>query len=263
MKLFFFMFASLLLVISPAMAGQQMGSVVALRGSVAIERPGSRLEARIKSGIELQDTVQTAAASRAKLLFLDDSVLTMGDNSRMNIKEFIHNSGDRGKSIFNLLDGKMRAVVGKTKFQVETPTAVAAARGTVINFEVGKIGNRYYTKIICLEGSVEVFTKVPGDKGSLELVQGESVTIMEGEPLGLPGTTGTTSAIHQLSIADQATARVDTSIGVPEINVPKMTLPEILPLPGPGPDILLPVIPIAGQQQPPVQPTGVVIRLNF
>ena len=39
-----------------------------------------------------------------------------------------------GHRYFNLLEGKMRSVVGKTKLQIHTPTAVAAARGTVIFF---------------------------------------------------------------------------------------------------------------------------------
>jgi hypothetical protein len=291
MKRFIFVFTSLLLAASPSMAGQQVGSVVALRGSVTIERPGARLDAKLKSGVELQDTVQTALISRAKLLFIDDSVLTLGDNSRMSIKEFIHSSSDRGKSIFNLLDGKMRAVVGKTRFQVETPTAIAAARGTVIYFEVGKIGTRYYTRIICLEGVVDVNSRVAGDDGTLELIQGQSVTIMEGERIRLPGAAAASPVTLQPT---KSTNLVPAAAGVPvdqvtdttpagkvpgldaarspaelqspltpEIKVPTITMSEITPPPDPGPTAPPPVIPIAGQQQPPVQPAGVTIRLNF
>ncbi len=271
---------------APAQAAQQVGSVVAMRGSVAIERPSGRVEAKVKSAFEFQDTVVTSAASRAKLLFVDDSVLTLGDSSRMNIKEFIHSSGDRGKSIFNLLDGKMRAVVGKTRFQVETPTAVAAARGTVIYFETGKIGKRYYTKIICMEGVVEVRSKVPGDTAVAELEEGDSITVMEGERLGLSGSTGKLSSNSQSSnmtpvvpaaadvpveqaevlrtgLADQAIARNNTSIGLPEIRVPVVTLSEIMPPPIPGSELPFPVVPVAGQQQLPVQPAGVTIHINF
>jgi hypothetical protein len=284
MKRFLCIGAGLLLSAATARAGQQVGSVVALRGAVAIERSGSRLEAKIKSGVELQDTVQTAATSRAKLLFIDDSVLTLGDNSRMSIKEFIHSSSDRGRSIFNLLDGKMRAVVGKTKFQVETPTAIAAARGTVIYFEVGKIGNRYYTKIICLEGAVEVRSRVAGDTAVVELNAGNSIIIMEGEPLRVSGSSGNAApggsgsetpqvvqsgisslpgGVQMISLGDQTIARNDTSIGGPEIQVPAVTITDIMPAPRPGPDTPPPVIPITGQQQPPVQPAGVKIQIGF
>ena len=71
-------------------------------------------------------------ASRTKMRFIDDSILTLGENSRVSIKEYIYSKDKGGKSIFNLLDGKMRSVVGKTRFEIHTPTAVAAARGTII-----------------------------------------------------------------------------------------------------------------------------------
>src|SRR5690242_3987390 len=90
-----------------ASAAQDVGKVVAVRGKATIERGSAKLEARVKSGIQGSDIVNTAAESRAKLLFLDDSVLTLSDNSRLVVTEFIHSKGERGTSVFNLLDGKM------------------------------------------------------------------------------------------------------------------------------------------------------------
>ena len=90
----------------------------------------------VNSGIQPNDTVRTAAGSRVKMKFVDDSVLTLVDNSKLVIKEFLYSKEKGGKSIFNLLDGKMHSIVGKTKFEVQTPTAIAAARGTVIFFQV-------------------------------------------------------------------------------------------------------------------------------
>ena len=119
-------------------AEQEIGKVVALRGSAAIERGGTRLTAAVNSGILPTDVIKTAGDGRVKMRFIDDSVLTVGENSRLAIKEFFYSKEKGGRSIFNLLDGKMHSVVGKTKFEVQTPTAIAAARGTVIYFEVGE-----------------------------------------------------------------------------------------------------------------------------
>ena len=120
-----------------AAAEQDIGKVVAIRGKATIERGNSTLTPGVNSGIQPSDIIKTAGDCRIKLRFIDDSVLTVGENSRMVVKEFIYSKDKGGKSIFNLLDGKMHSVVGKTKFEVHTPTAVAAARGTVIYFEVG------------------------------------------------------------------------------------------------------------------------------
>jgi hypothetical protein len=118
-------------------AAQDVGRVVALRGKATIERGGASLDAGVNAAILESDVIRTASNCRVKMRFVDDTVLTLGENSRLAVKEFIYSKGTRGKSIFNLIDGKLHSVVGHTKFEVQTPTAVAAARGTVIYFEVG------------------------------------------------------------------------------------------------------------------------------
>jgi hypothetical protein len=164
-----------------AAAEQEVGKVVAVRGKATIERGPAKLDAKVKSGIQGSDTVKTAAESRAKLLFIDDSVLTLSDNSRLVVTEFIHSKGERGTSIFNLLDGKMRSVVGKTKFEVQTPTAVAAARGTIIFFNVSSVNNVASTKIICHEGTVEVRSKSRAVPGVALLTPGKMIVISAGQ----------------------------------------------------------------------------------
>lgn len=163
-------------------ADQQAGRLVQLRGSATIERGNAQLPAQLKAGILASDVITTANASRAKLLFIDDSVLTMAENSKLVVKEFIFSKGKEGKSVFNLLDGKMRSVVGKTKFEVHTPTAVAAARGTVIYFDVGVRNNQSYSKIICLEGNVQIRNILNTVSGQVTLTPGTMVVVKANEP---------------------------------------------------------------------------------
>lgn len=120
-------------------AERDIGKVVALRGTATIERGNSRMEAAVGSPLRVSDRIETDADSRVKLVFIDDSVLTLGENSRLQVKDFLYSKGKRGKSIYNLLEGKLHSVVGRTRFEMQTPTAVAAARGTVIYFEVGNV----------------------------------------------------------------------------------------------------------------------------
>jgi hypothetical protein len=167
-------------------AEDAVGKVVALRGKATIQRDRTSLDASLKMGIQLRDTFQTGPNARAKLMFIDGSVLTLGDNSKLVVKEFIYAKGEKGKSIFNLIDGKMRSVVGRTKFEVQTPTAVASARGTVIFFDVGAINNQLYSKIICLEGNVRVRNINPAVTGEVTLTPGTMILIKEGEPLPKP-----------------------------------------------------------------------------
>lgn len=128
-----------------ALAEEDVGAIVAIRGKDFIQRDDKSFEAEVSDNLFMNDTVSTRKASRAKMLFIDDSVLTIGENSKVVIKEVIYSKHKMGRSVFSLLEGKMRSIVGKTQFEVHTPTAVAAARGTVILTETGIMddGRRY------------------------------------------------------------------------------------------------------------------------
>lgn len=122
-----------LLMPSPGMSSDKAGEVRALSGKATIYRSGKSIGVSAKDVIFLMDTIETEKASKAKILFVDDSLLTLAENSRLLVKEYL--TGDdkkRGQSIFTLIDGKVRAVVGRNALEIHTPTAVAAARGTVL-----------------------------------------------------------------------------------------------------------------------------------
>jgi uncharacterized membrane protein YgcG len=163
-------------------ADQAVGKFVQLRGTATIERDKGQLPAKVKGSILASDIITTGSSSKAKMLFIDDSVMTMAENSKLSIKEFVYSKGKEGRSIYNLLDGKMRSVVGRTKFEVHTPTAVAAARGTVIYFDVGMVNNQSYSKIICLEGNVQIRNIVSTVSGQVTLTPGTMVVVKANEP---------------------------------------------------------------------------------
>jgi hypothetical protein len=178
--------AGILLLASIALAADEVGSVVALKGAALIQRNAKSIEAKLKDGLLIQDTVETKESAKAKLLFIDDSVLTLAEKSKVIIREFIYSKDARGRSIFNLIDGKMRSVVGKSDFEIHTPTVVAAARGTVFECEVGKSGGRVFTTCTCFEGMVDIRSTDPTISGSVTLRPGMTVTVPIGQPLPAP-----------------------------------------------------------------------------
>jgi hypothetical protein len=169
-----------------ANGAEVVGTVASLRGIVTIQRGTGEFPAKPKLGLLTHDSVFTGADSRVKLDFIDGSILTLGELSKLSVDEFIHSKMERGKSLFNLIDGKLRAVVGKTRFEVQTPTAVAAARGTEILFAVGRANNRPFAKIICLAGVVAVRSASPAIPGETMLPAGSMVIVNEGEPVPKP-----------------------------------------------------------------------------
>lgn len=116
-----------------------IGIIVTVQGTVTIDHldPSGAVQAKIDDHVLFKDIIETRKESRTKTLFDNDSVLTVGENSRVEITEYIYDPGQSTRSmVVKLVQGRLRALVGKvfaqsgSKFEVHTPTAVAAARGT-------------------------------------------------------------------------------------------------------------------------------------
>jgi len=193
---------------------REVALVVQLRGKALVERGEQQaFEAFIKSPIERNDIVETLRKSRAKMLFRDESIMTLGPESRASVKEFTEGmEGRKGATKLNLLSGKMRTVVGKSSFEVHTPTVVAAARGTIIEFTVAVVGGKTVTVVSCLEGTVELSSNDGSVRGVLLLKEGQTAVLYEGqdpstiEPVptagytGLPGSATVVTAIETEAI---------------------------------------------------------------
>ena len=123
----------------PAKDQIDIGIFTAVEGKVAVTHPGllQAITAKIQEGVLFKDVIETDKESRTKALLNDDSILTVGEHSRVEITEHIYDPNKGVRSVvLNLVKGKVRALVGKafagsgSKFEIHTPTAVAAARGT-------------------------------------------------------------------------------------------------------------------------------------
>ncbi|MEK6743389.1 MAG: FecR family protein [Nitrospirota bacterium] len=169
----------------PSWAVDKAGDVVSVRGKAVIERKAGKIDARIKDALLESDSVVTRDKARVKMLFRDDSILTLGANSKLVIKKYLYSpESKRAESIYELADGRLRSVVGSSGFKVTTPTAFAAARGTVFtvsyNMETGA------TEITVLEGSVEVRNINAEIAGTEVVTAGQSSTVSGDKPPTTP-----------------------------------------------------------------------------
>ena len=116
-----------------------IGFYTALLGQASVTHPGEDpvLPVKLHDEVFFKDVIQTQGESRTKALFQDDSMLTVGENSRVEIDEYIYNPEKNVRqAVVKLMQGQVRALVNKvfkangSRFEVHTPSAVAAARGT-------------------------------------------------------------------------------------------------------------------------------------
>ena len=130
---------SLALTCSPAVAADEIGFYTAVAGQVSVTHPGDThlIPVKLHDQVLFKDVIETQHESRTKAFFQDDSILTVGEDSRVEINEYVYQPENNVRqAVVKLLQGQLRALVSKvfkangSKFEVHTPTAVAAARGT-------------------------------------------------------------------------------------------------------------------------------------
>ena len=116
-----------------------IGFYTAVLGTATVTHlgEGQVLPVKLQDEVLFKDVIQTEHDSRTRALFQDDSMLTVGENSRVEIDEYIYNPEKNVRlAIVNLMQGQVRALVSKvfkangSRFEIHTPSAVAAARGT-------------------------------------------------------------------------------------------------------------------------------------
>lgn len=121
-----------------AAAPTPVGVVLAIAGSVDIQRDQQKITAARKTELHINDEIRTGDNSRAQLRFADGTITTLGANTGFVIKQFswTEKQSTEADVQLELLSGAFRSVTGKaldvagSEFGVKTPTGVIGIRGT-------------------------------------------------------------------------------------------------------------------------------------
>jgi len=153
----------------PAYSFAAIGNISKGSGAIYFKAKTEKkwVAATVAMDVNEGDRIKTGSDGRIELALQDDSRLTIGNNTEMEITRFLldKDNNKRSATIF-LVKGKLRTVVakfaGRTDMKVKTPTAVAGVKGT--DFIVMNEGKANI--LFGQEGSVEVKGK---DKESVVL----------------------------------------------------------------------------------------------
>jgi hypothetical protein len=135
-----FMILICLLLLFPCIAlasDSVVGSIKTVRGAAYIIRDGNKIETKAGTRVLRSDSLMTGADGSMSMVFRDDTLLAIGPNSRLTIKEFVFSPGE-GKLSFvtRLLRGTaacITGIIGKLSpdsVRFETPVANIGIRGT-------------------------------------------------------------------------------------------------------------------------------------
>ena len=150
------------------------------KGQVTVISGGVSEQVDQGAKVFLGDRFQTGENSGAKILFNDDTLISLGANTKFEITEFVYNPSRR-KSVSNIVTGKIKAIIqrfeGETDVQFVTPKGIAGVKGTILFIDADR------GIFFALEREVYVRGTVPGAR-EIRLEPGEFTTIgPDGNPL--------------------------------------------------------------------------------
>ena len=117
-------------------ANEQVAKVILLKGKVTEFRPSINKTILLAndSWVLKNSILETDKGSVVKLVFVDQSRVTLGPNSKLEIGKFVQNEA----GILSVMKGQLKATVlknaldagDKNKFYIKTQTAAMRVRGT-------------------------------------------------------------------------------------------------------------------------------------
>lgn len=154
-------------------AAEPVGQIISLQGNaLVVGSDGKERALSVKDPVFLNDKVVTKSGAKLQVLFLDDSVMSQGENSEMTIDEYVYAPGNKesnrcsvriAKGLFRLLTGKITAI-NPDRFQVKTRMATIGIRGCDLGFKVTELSEDVYVIQLHGQESVTVTTR-PGVGG--------------------------------------------------------------------------------------------------
>jgi len=173
--------------------GEPVGSITAIEGEVWLAHRGDKASypAMLGDSIYLYDHVQTEIASRVQILFEDESLLNLAENTYIQITEHVYSpEQNRRSSLFRLVMGKVRAIVGRyfgggSTYKVSTPTAIIGVRGTHFIIDATLTDE---TAVVCLDTDRDLTVRNVKDEvpGEVILKSGLMTKVLEGQPPTAP-----------------------------------------------------------------------------
>ncbi|MBT0883543.1 FecR family protein [Campylobacter sp. 2018MI13] len=141
-----------------------IGKIVTLRGDVVILSDNKERIAKTNDILEENDKIITKNNAKLQIKFIDNTIVTLGKNTTLNIKDYVID-GKKSKVSLEVNNGHFKVISGniskiaRKNFEFQAKTATIGIRGTVFVGSLGKVD-----KVGCLEGAIDV--KV-GNKTSL------------------------------------------------------------------------------------------------
>lgn len=155
-----------------------IGKITAMKGDVSIDRNNKMMAAKIGFFLKKSDKIITGNNSRVQVVFSDNTIISLGKNSAINVEEYIFEVGKKPKATFKFGSGVFKSISGKisklnpTKYKLKTKSASIGIRGTIVGLDLSSTEEIY----MVIQGKIEVQN---GNKKTL-LKEGKQFSFKDG-----------------------------------------------------------------------------------
>jgi len=173
----------------------------------------------VGSQIFQNETIRTAPDGRAQLLFLDETVMTVGADAELTLDSYVFDpSQTSGEVVMKATRGAFRFITGNLQsasYRIDTPVATIGIRGTIIDLVVEPDGS---VSIVLVEGGATI-RSLGGAGGTVELTEaGDYVRV----PVGGDATAPAPAPDWVLALLDWVRAN--------DTNTARIELPDDIPI---------------------------------
>lgn len=148
-----------LLLPSFILANTTVANITALKGKTEIVFKEEIKLAKLKDALTKENSVITHKEGFAQLMFKDETIVSIGKNSKFSVEEYLGEETSEPEVRFNLAKGAMRVITGRIgkinpkRFKIKTKSATIGIRGT--NFVVISLPGKADI-VLCTQGGVNV-----------------------------------------------------------------------------------------------------------
>lgn len=135
--------AALAIFASSQAHAEAVGNASAIIPNASQQSQGTKSDLRLRDNIIRNAELVTAEAGALEVTFNDGSKLTMGQNSRLTVDEYVYGQGGASKQTVRYTKGLFRFLSGsipKDNVKIDTPTVTIGIRGTIFRTWVGDDG---------------------------------------------------------------------------------------------------------------------------
>jgi hypothetical protein len=171
-----------------------IGNATQLKPEAGARLDGQARALAVGADVHRDEQVWTAGGGRVDIKFTDGSTVTLGENARLVLDEFVlPEAGGSGNQVLRSITGALRFVGGAVdksgNTKIVTPIATMTVRGT--EFFAGPIDGAY--GVFVFDGEVDVATSA----GSVTLKKGEGTTLTQSRVAPTPPKTWGDAKIHR------------------------------------------------------------------